>query len=81
MEARWIRTYRPNRDAFDQRPTVLNGGTLSADPADFEIFVTTALMKRGNVVIERVVQLTDGLEKARYTRNRIHEAEQAEQRS
>ena len=75
-----IRSYRPDLEVFDERPAVLSGCPVASDPAILEASVTAALAKRGNVVIQRVLLLSDGVRTAGYAATRAREAELAEMR-
>jgi hypothetical protein len=77
MQPRWVRSYRPNPDRLDERPAVLSGGYVTADPELFETIVTAALVKRGNVVIQQTRYL---YENEGAFRARVREAERAEAR-
>jgi hypothetical protein len=80
MKAWWVRSYRPDLNRFDERPAVLNGGYLTADPEDLAEFAAAALRKRGSVVVQRAFSLADDEDTIRVIRNRAAEAERAEAR-
>jgi hypothetical protein len=79
VEVQLVRSYRPSFDSLDQRPTRLSGGSLVLPDESLELIVTSALRKRGNVVIQQAAWLHD-IEKVQYARSRAREAERAEQR-
>lgn len=80
MESCRVRSYRPSRGSLDRRPVNLSGGHITADYEDFEVFIITALLARGNVVIQRSISPFNGTEEAQHISERFREAERAEQR-
>ena len=80
MDIHSIRTYHPDPRHHDERPAILNAGTLAADPETLVTVITAALVNRGNVVTQKTMRLGDGVERLQHASARAREAQEAEAR-